>query len=66
VIVLLDKDLDLEPIGDLRLGCACGAHLGMLALALGFMFWMLNFGTIFSQEPNFEMVLNHDLMCCSR
>jgi len=54
----------LEPIGDLWLGCACARHLG--PLTLGFMFWMLNFGTIFSQEPNFEMVLNHDLMCCSR
>ena len=31
-------------------------------LALGFMIWMLNFGTIFSHEPDSEMVLNHDLM----
>ena len=45
---------------DLWLGCACARHLR--PLALGFMSRMLNFRTIFSHEPDSDMVLNHDLM----
>ena len=41
------------------LRCA-GTHLGLLVL--GFTFLMLNFRTIFSHEPDSEMVLNLDLM----